>query len=44
MVLFMFLSIRKYIAEPSKITISSMDEKLLNKAMNYIEENISNND
>lgn len=35
---------RKYIAEPSKITISSMDEELLRKAMNYIERNIDNND
>ena len=35
---------KKYIAEPSKITISSMDEKLLEKAMKCIEENISNVD
>ena len=35
---------RKYIAEPSKITISSVDEELLKKAMNYIERNIDNND
>ena len=35
---------RKYIAEPSKITISSVDEELLKKAMSYIERNIDNND
>lgn len=35
---------KKYIAEPSKITISSMDEELLKKAMKHIEQNISNND
>lgn len=35
---------KKYIAEPSKITISSMDEELLKKAMEHIEQNISNND
>ena len=35
---------RKYIVEPSKITISSVDEELLKKAMNYIERNIDNND
>lgn len=35
---------KKYIAEPSKLTISSMDEELLRKAMNYIEQNIGNND
>lgn len=34
---------RKYVAEPSKLTISSMDEELLKKAMNYIERNIDNN-
>nr|WP_255491183.1 response regulator [Dysgonomonas sp. 520] len=34
---------KKYIAEPSKITISSMDEELLKKAMEHIEQNISNN-
>lgn len=33
---------KKYIAEPSKITISSMDEELLKKAMEYIEQNIGN--
>lgn len=33
---------KKYIAEPSKITISSMDEDLLKKAMDCIEKNISN--
>lgn len=35
---------KKYIAEPSKLTISSMDEELLKKAMEYIERNIDNND
>lgn len=35
---------KKFIAEPSKLTISSMDEELLHKAMNYIEQNIGNND
>lgn len=35
---------KKYIAEPSKITISSMDEELLKKAMNYIERNMDNSD
>ena len=35
---------KKYIAEPSKLTISSMDEELLKKAMDYIERNIDNND
>ena len=35
---------KKYIAEPSKITISSMDEELLKKAMDCIEKNISNSD
>lgn len=35
---------RKYIAEPSKVTISSMDEKLLEKAMGHIEQNMSNCD
>ena len=35
---------RKYIAEPSKITISSVDEELLKKAMNYIERNMDNSD
>ncbi len=35
---------KKYIAEPSKITISSMDEELLKKAMEQIEKNISNCD
>lgn len=33
---------KKYIAEPSKITISSMDEELLKRAMEQIEQNISN--
>lgn len=35
---------KKYIAEPSKITISSMDEELLKRAMECIEQNISNSD
>lgn len=35
---------KKYIAEPSKITISSMDEELLKRAMEQIEKNISNSD
>ncbi|MDU1890359.1 MAG: response regulator [Dysgonomonas sp.] len=35
---------KKYIAEPSKITFSSMDEELLKKAMEQIEHNISNPD
>ncbi|MFV0390437.1 MAG: response regulator [Paludibacteraceae bacterium] len=35
---------KKFIAEPSKITISSMDEKLLKKAMEYMEQNMSNCD
>lgn len=35
---------KKYIAEPSKITISSMDEELLKKAMEHIERNITNAD
>ena len=35
---------KKYIAEPSKITISSMDEELLKRAMEQIEQNIGNCD
>lgn len=35
---------KKYIAEPSKITISSMDEELLKRAMSYIERNMDNSD
>lgn len=35
---------KKFIAEPSKVTISSMDEKLLEKAMDHIEQNMSNCD
>ena len=35
---------KKFIAEPSKVTISSMDEKLLEKAMEHIEQNMSNCD
>ncbi len=34
---------KKYIAEPSKLTISSMDDELLHKAMACIERNIANN-
>lgn len=33
---------KKYIAEPAKITISSMDEELLKRAMEQIEKNMSN--
>ncbi|MCM1197342.1 MAG: response regulator [Clostridium sp.] len=35
---------KKYIAEPSKITISSMDEELLKRAMDNIERNMDNSD
>lgn len=35
---------KRFIAEPSKLTISSMDEKLLEKAMKCIEKNIDNFD
>jgi DNA-binding response OmpR family regulator len=35
---------KRYIAEPSKITISSMDEELLKKAVEHIEQNIANCD
>jgi YesN/AraC family two-component response regulator len=35
---------KKYVAEPSKVTISSADEELLGKALKYIEQNISNID
>lgn len=35
---------KKYIAEPSKITISSTDEDLLKRAMEHIEKNMSNID
>lgn len=35
---------KKYIAEPSKVTISSTDEDLLKRAMEHIEKNISNMD
>jgi signal transduction histidine kinase/DNA-binding response OmpR family regulator/ligand-binding sensor domain-containing protein len=35
---------KKYIAEPSKITISSTDEDLLKRAMEHIEKNLSNID
>lgn len=33
---------KKYIAEPSKMTISSMDEELLKRAMSNIERNMDN--
>lgn len=33
---------KKYVAEPSNITISSMDEELLKKAMDNIEKNMDN--
>lgn len=35
---------KKYIAEPSKVTISSIDEELLKKAMTFIESNIDNSE
>lgn len=35
---------KKYIAEPGKITISSMDEELLKRAMERIEENMGNSE
>lgn len=35
---------KRFIAEPSKLTISSMDEKLLEKAMKCIEKNMDNFD
>ncbi|MCC8172829.1 MAG: response regulator [Parabacteroides sp.] len=35
---------KKYIAEPGKITISSMDEELLERAMEQIEKNMGNSD
>ena len=35
---------KKYVAEPSKVVISSMDEALLHKAMSFIEKNMDNND
>lgn len=35
---------KRFIAEPSKLTISSMDEKLLEKAMKCIEKNMENFD
>jgi DNA-binding response OmpR family regulator/nitrogen-specific signal transduction histidine kinase len=35
---------KKFIAEPSKVTISSMDEMLLKKAMEHIEHNMGNCD
>lgn len=35
---------KKYIAEPSKVEISSADEALLKKAMDFIEKNIDNNE
>lgn len=33
---------KKFIAEPAKVTISSMDEQLLSRAMEHIERNIDN--
>lgn len=35
---------RKYVAEPSKITISSVDDELIRKAVSIIEENIADED
>lgn len=35
---------KKFVVEPSKLTITSMDENLLNRAMSYIEKNMDNND
>ena len=35
---------KKFVAEPSKLVISSMDEALLAKAMDAIEKNMDNND
>lgn len=33
---------KKFVAEPSKVVISSMDERLLSRAMEYIERNMDN--
>ncbi len=35
---------KKYVAEPSKVVISSMDEALLHRAMEFIEKNMDNNE
>ena len=35
---------KKYVAEPEKVVISSMDEALLHKAMSFIEKNMDNNE
>ena len=35
---------RRFIAEPSKVTISSMDEEILKRAMDHIERNMDNCD
>ncbi len=35
---------KKYVAEPSKITISSVDEDLIRKAVSFIEKNFENED
>ena len=35
---------KKFVVEPSKLTITSMDENLLTKAMSYIEKNMDNSD
>ncbi len=35
---------RKFVAEPAKMAISSMDEALLSRAMEHIERNMDNND
>ena len=35
---------KKFVAEPSKLTITSMDEDLLRRAMSCIEKNMDNND
>lgn len=33
---------KKYVAEPSKLTISSMDDELMRKAVSFIEQNMEN--
>ena len=35
---------KRYVAEPSKLTISSMDDELMRKAVSFIERNIENED
>lgn len=35
---------KKYVAEPSKLTISSMDDELMRKAVAFIEQNMENED